>query len=388
MPFAGVATAGNQWNTTATRGSPVTAGTLSNLYVYAPNALSAGQSYAVTVMVNGSATGLTCTVDSTGLFAFDNAHTVSVVDGDYVQYRVVPTGTPVAQANGMKFGLAHTATATDGSGGMFSSFVVGSTALSSTAFAALNRGDNATQTTTTQSATMPCAGTMNKLIVKLGTAPGTGSTRAITVVKNGVDTGLTVSISGTGTTGSVTSAVSWVAGDTVYVKTAVSGAVAAASSIYIAVEWTPTNAGEVPYFGGGLSPSQTATQYGGLTGLGTFGATEDAAVEVSPIAFTITGLRVDLATATGAGKSRTTTIRDNATNTVASVVMSDASATSGTWSATVNIAAGRLVSVQASASGTPAVNAYTKTAAIIKAASVSASDLLPRANSFQHMLVR
>src|SRR5438093_7901021 len=68
-------------------------GTLSNLYVTLTTAPGAGQSWVLTVDVNGTATALTCTITNTNTTCSD-ASLVSVTAGDTVDLDVSPVGSP------------------------------------------------------------------------------------------------------------------------------------------------------------------------------------------------------------------------------------------------------------------------------------------------------
>jgi hypothetical protein len=76
-----------------------TAGKIKSLYVELsadPNNGVGVQSYAFTLMVNGVASALTCTVSEGSTSANDIAHEIDVVAGDYVYIRCVATNTPTA----------------------------------------------------------------------------------------------------------------------------------------------------------------------------------------------------------------------------------------------------------------------------------------------------
>ena len=102
-----LATFGTAWNATETNrrnaGQP---SVLSNLYVEGGGSPGAGNSYAFTVMKNGAATGLTCTMSGTGTTCSDTdkSHSVEVDDLDTFSLRVVPTSTP--STIGVAWGLA------------------------------------------------------------------------------------------------------------------------------------------------------------------------------------------------------------------------------------------------------------------------------------------
>jgi hypothetical protein len=375
--LVGVGTAGNQWNTVANRGMPVTAGILSDLTVFFPNALAPGTSYACTLMVNGVASALTCTVTNAGRVAFDGTNTVNVNDGDYVQLRVVPSGTPVAQTDGVKIGLKHTAAASDGSGGLLGSWSIGSTADASTTYAPFGRSVNASESLSNSWAAMPCGGSISKLFVRLSVGPGSGVTRKITLVKNDVDTGLSVSISGSSLVGSSSAeTVSFVEGDVIYLKLEVSGGTAASASIQTCAEWTPSSPGNIPLFGGVLSPSASVTNYAPLIGRPTANAVEDTASVPVPCNLDVVSFNVSLNSAPGSGRSRTVTVRTAGSDTAASVVISGSNQ-SGTWLGTVAAAAQELMSIGLVPSGTPTATSTNRFGTVVNA-TPSAPPILQR----------
>ncbi len=72
--------------------------------------------------------------------------------------------------------------------------------------------------TGTGTSLMPYSGRLSDFYIKLGTAPGVGNARTFYIYKNGGATGITISISGTATTGNnTTNVVYFDAGDSVYI---------------------------------------------------------------------------------------------------------------------------------------------------------------------------
>jgi len=70
------------------------AGKIKNLRVKLSVAPGAGTSWAYTLMINGAATALTCTIADTATTGSDTTHEVTVSPSDYVCMRVVATGSP------------------------------------------------------------------------------------------------------------------------------------------------------------------------------------------------------------------------------------------------------------------------------------------------------
>ena len=93
---------------------------------------------------------------------------------------------------------------------------------------------DATEANVVQS--MPVAGTMTNLFIRLAVAPGGPKSYTFTVRKNGTDTSLTTTISGAATTGSnVVNSVSYNSGDTISVKSS-----PASSPSVGSMKWTAT----------------------------------------------------------------------------------------------------------------------------------------------------
>lgn len=72
-------------------------GVISKLHVDLNGAPAAGKSYAVTIRKAGADQTLTCTVSDSGTNCSDASNSFSVVAGDIVSVKFVPTGTPTAQ---------------------------------------------------------------------------------------------------------------------------------------------------------------------------------------------------------------------------------------------------------------------------------------------------
>jgi hypothetical protein len=68
-------------------------GTMSNLQVYLTTAPGAGNSWTLTVDVNGTATALTCTIANAATSCTDSS-LVTITAGDLIDLRVTPVGSP------------------------------------------------------------------------------------------------------------------------------------------------------------------------------------------------------------------------------------------------------------------------------------------------------
>ena len=73
------------------------AATLSRFTVTLSGNPSSGDSYAFTVMVNGSATAISCTITETAPFSCTDSDTVALTVGQTVNVRIVPASSPDVQ---------------------------------------------------------------------------------------------------------------------------------------------------------------------------------------------------------------------------------------------------------------------------------------------------
>jgi hypothetical protein len=231
-----------------------------------------------------------------------------------------------------------------------------------TSFTSLQGGHNGFTTIEAEgSAPWSVAGTFQKLYVTLATAPGAGKSLTFTVRKNGVDSALAVTISGTNTAGSdLTNTVSVTPGDLLTLKCVGSGT-PTVSKVQVGVDFESTNAKESGYGGAtnsGLSVSRAncflwADNYDSGGGLG---------VRVAVIAAPgdLTAYHVTSNVAPGAGKSWIFTLVKNGVsqdgtggtvNTVAS--LADANTTTS-WAGTLPLAAGDKLEILAVPVSSPA----------------------------------
>ncbi len=353
------------WETTSNAASsPIAvAGTLSNLRVYLPVALTGAQSWTFDIYINGVPSAVTCTVTSAGLSAFDGTNTVAVVAGDKVSIRSSPTGSPPSQS-WLLFSFTHTAT--QATQGLLFAGAVGSVVSGTPTYGIPGKYVGSAATLANNTAVMPCAGTISTLYHNLEAAPGAGLSRTATITKNGVDTALTVALTDAATSGSITvTPVSYAAGDTISIRYDTTTTVA--SNVQVGLDWTPSVAGEVPILATQNSAlSTTATHYGNIIGGSTGSVTNETLIpSIAPIALTVKAFRQDV-NAPGTGKSRTATLRQNYTDTAAVADVIGA-ATTATWTGSLAIAAGDLLSAQNVPTGTPAISGSVKYGTVVTA---------------------
>lgn len=325
-------------------------GVISKLYVKTNPVLTAG-SYKIELVVNGSVDpNFTATVNSGGSTASDTTHSVNVSAGDLVEWKVTPTGTPDALT-----GMAVSA--------VFESNVARAAPLfcgHSTGTGAYFMPPSAISVITAEgfgTGTMAVDGDISYMRVKLTTAPGGAVTRTYTLRKNGADTGLAVALGPADTEGSASSTVAFVAGDEITVGLVNTGGTPATSHAGIGLTWNPTTNGYFPL----LAVAQTAfattgTRYVAATG-GTPGnnTTELNAVSIAPVDMTIDMLYAEISTApTGATKSRTFTLRTNATtDTALTTTITDTAIHNEDTTHSVSPTAGTVLTVSQVPANTP-----------------------------------
>ena len=198
---------------------------------------------------------------------------------------------------------------------------------------------------------MPTAGTISGLKVKLDAAPGAGTSYVFTVMKNGEATDVTCAIADAATTAEDTAhSASFVAGDTVCLRCVPTGTPTARYVLWASVfEGSVANESillaRVYYYG-------TNVYYHSL-GDNVRSTTEAYVRNVIPTPGAIKKLYV-LSPAPGAGKSRTFTLRKNGSSQTLTCTVADAATTANDTANSVSVAAGDVVSLTTTPTGTPA----------------------------------
>lgn len=179
------------------------AGTISKLYVKKLEAALSSGTAVITLQKNGSDTSLSVTVDSTGgdsthtVFSDTNAaHDVSVVAGDTLGWKIVTTSMSALSS----FAIAACFDSdTPGKG-----LLLGGNTTNPGTPATYSNWYGPASWNTTEANRQALGGRcqITDMYVLLGTQPGVGKTRTITLRKNGSATNLAVTIVDTATTGS------------------------------------------------------------------------------------------------------------------------------------------------------------------------------------------
>lgn len=212
---------------------------------------------------------------------------------------------------------------------------------------------------TSMTGIVPCAGTLRNLRIRLTTAPGAGTSRTIKVRKNGVDTSLSITISGTSTFAEDTSnQVVVAAGDRITLIGTVTGSPASTLSNQVSLEFEGDVSAQNFLSGGAATPSNSARQFSSPTGdsnAGQWYGTENDVSIVIPHSCTITELYGYLHVAPGAGKSRAFSIYKNGSEEASSIfTISDANQSGNITGLSISCVAGDRISISTNPSGTPA----------------------------------
>lgn len=201
------------------------------------------------------------------------------------------------------------------------------------------------------------AGTMQNAYAELTAAPGVGNTVTCTLRKNGADTTIVVTFSGTATQANDTTHTVTVAAGDRLCWSVVTSASTSASTLRISAQYVGDTAKESILAGGSGANTlgaDTTTRYTSVGGL-SFGDTTQTNVQMTcPTAGTLKKLYIRLTAAPGAGDTRTFTIYKNGSSTGLTVTISDVATTGNDTSNTVAVVAGDLLALQCAATGTPA----------------------------------
>lgn len=200
---------------------------------------------------------------------------------------------------------------------------------------------------------IPHALTLSSLQVSLTGAPGGTASWTFTVRKNGADTTLTCTITGSATTGNdFKDNVSFAAGDTIDLEVIPSGSPAAPTQL----AWSAQQSASLLFgvLGGSASNvSNSAASFNGLQANFSWNSTESKIYSPMPTAGTFKNLYVSLGSAPGAGTSYTFTLLKNSVATALTTTVSGTGTTSNDTTDTVTVGAGDTVSIQATPTGTP-----------------------------------
>ncbi len=169
-------------------------GKIKNLRVKLTGSPGIGKEYVFTLMVNGAPSALTLTISDAETSDADTTHEVDVSPGDTVSLECNPDGTPtVRDATWTSMFEGDTAK---------ESLVLGKGKPSSFATSYIPLGVlDTTGTATSVQVPCPTSGKLKNFYVSLSAAPGGGKSLIFTLLVNGIESTLTVTIADTNTTG-------------------------------------------------------------------------------------------------------------------------------------------------------------------------------------------
>lgn len=270
------------------------AGTVGDMEVKLSVAPGAGTSYAFTLMDDGVATSVTCTVANTNTTCNDHVDTKAVVAGatpDRLSWKVVPSGTTAS-------GVVNIASSFIGTTAGEASFSGGTAAVSGNATTHMSAFGGASGTEANIANIMPTNGTIDNFQCNGNVAPGAAATTACTLFKNGTATAETCTLSGASQTVcndlNAAHAVSYSAADTISVQVVSSNATTV--TVTWGWRWKPTIDGEYPLF---MSETTFSTGVGKFEAM--YGAGDRSSVEATesfpaPVALTLKDLYFSVST--------------------------------------------------------------------------------------------
>ncbi len=204
----------------------------------------------------------------------------------------------------------------------------------------------------------PTSGVFKNLTIRLSTAPGSGKSYAYTLMKNGVATALTATVSNTSTTASDTSnTVSVSAGDTLTLRCVPSGT-PASSANFLSLSFDPDTDGESFLMTtDGVDLPTTGTYYinpaaSGRTATNWKSTESSVSLALPPII--VKAIYIYLTTAPGSGKSRAFTLRSNAADTTVAVTISNTNTTGSVTGLNVRLVRGNKAAIRQVPTSTPA----------------------------------
>lgn len=337
---------------------PISAdGVIKNLYVETETAPIGGDNLIFTLMKNGVATSLTCTVSGidSETTANDTSHTVSVSAGDDVYMRVFAND----DMDETRFSVVFSAN-TDSESVLM--FTTGANQLDTSAnsyLPVIGTSEKSTYEYVVQSLIASANITISDLRVALDNAPGSGKSFTFTVRKNGAGAGIATTISDTDTTGTdLVNTASYTAGDRICIYQTGSGASSTSRArISLKVESTAQDGRSL--LSSVIDGDPLTAQYGAVSGTSSTALTATTASQLVSIGdanlvTNIDDMYVYLTAAPGAGKSYTITLYKNGSPTTMTTTISDANTTGNDTAHPISISSGDDLYFVVSPTGTPA----------------------------------
>jgi len=304
--------------------------------------------YDFEILVNNVGSGVTVSVRSSDGFTQDTVNTIAVSAGDIVTLKATAIGTPNNPL--LSWGAVF-----EGDTAGQSIIMGGCSTTSPTTYHPIGGLHSGSLNVAYEHMVVSTPGTLKNLYVHTTQAPGIGNTVEYEVYKNGVATGLKVTITGANTSGNdIVNTVNVAAGDTIVMHR---NEISVPSTGYEGwgVVFEPTTDGEFMVGGSGQDePNQTTTEYEKQHGTRNFYSIEDRSNELVAINVTAKKLYINITVAPGVGKSYTFTLRDDHVNTALTKAIEDAN-TIGNISQDVEIGAESFITLGCVPAGTPAL---------------------------------
>lgn len=325
-------------------------GTLSHLKVKVASAPTSGKSLAFTVMKNAVATTLTCTIADTNTTAEDITHSVTVAAGDRLALRCVPSGTPTVSAT--TFAMQYETTTAKHA---ITNNTMRDVALTTNAtryeYLGAIRGNGWDATETNRNCLWNINATIKKVYVWLNAAPnGAGKSYTFTIMKNGsAEATSAVAITNAETTGNVTGlSIDVAPGDLLSMRCVPANNPDGVACLFSMAYEADTD-GQWNIVG--MDSFDTGVTDGQYLALNSVENQQSSATEADKQqmvgaatgsqAHRFTSLRTNVNVAPGATKSRTWTLRKNASTTALASTISGTD-TSNTDTESIAIASGDL----------------------------------------------
>lgn len=310
---------------------------------------SAGTSYTFTLRKNSANTSMAITIADAETSGTYTASDIAVAKGDNINLKVTDSGAP-------NDAYVLVTVEFEATPSFFIQRSQGFNKLNSELYYGFPDGGSGSATAASVSSPVPRPGTAQNFYVSLLLAPDPGGSdgHTFTLMKNGVDTGQTVDITGASTSGEATTDVTFNAGDTIGVHVERIGSPANNISFWTGVTWLDNLEILAIYTNNVLSSLDTSTnKYHPITTFSTWQTNEYNAEQLTP-ACVVKNFRILLTAAPGTGKSWTFRIRKNRANTDLTISVYGSNTTGVNNSNLVTCSAADRIDLVAEPSDTPA----------------------------------
>lgn len=339
------------------------AGTMRKLRISLDTAPGVGKSYTFKLRVNGADSALVVTISDANTTGVDSSNSVSIAQGDLLSISVTPSGTPTGSVT-IRTCLEFTSTVLAESMLLATS---GGNAEGSGGPHYIGVGTAPTVGTetveTNVSLVLPVTGTLKNLFIGMNTAPGAGTNRVFAVMINGVASGVTCTVADSATSANDTSnTVSVTAGDLVSIRCTNTGSTASTTGLMCSLTLVATTDGQFAAMNGSLPESSSAANYFPLSHLRAITPDTQESLNAKMVAqaCSVTAIYANLITAPSSGKSRTYALRQNASTSTLSCVVTDTNTTANDTAHTVSLSDGDLFNIIGTPAGTPTSSGITK----------------------------